>query len=148
MTLKIRTRSPKFNQFFPSSQQCIYASLVKIHILVQKITNRNHILHISKCTCDLENENKVKVTKFNELFPSSQQCVYASLVKIHQLVQKIMHGNKKADADPNGICIKNNIHVYPPHPPGWGDIILRSKMLFIWTYDEFINDKHYNVFKF
>ena len=32
--------------------------------------------------------------KSNQLFPSSQQCIYASLVKIHQLVQKIMQGNE------------------------------------------------------
>ena len=34
-----------------------------------------------------------------QLFPFSQQCIYESLVKIHQLVQKIMHGNEKAEAD-------------------------------------------------
>ena len=61
VTLKIWSRSPNFNQLFPFSQQCIYASLVKIHPLVQKITHRNHILGISKCPCDLE--NKVKVIK-------------------------------------------------------------------------------------
>ena len=53
--------------------------------------------------------------KSNQLSPFSQQCIYASLVKIHQLVQKIMHGNEKMDADANtydnadGIRTKNNI---------------------------------------
>ena len=41
MTLKIRSRSPKPNQLFLPSQQCIYASLVKMHLLAQKIMNRN-----------------------------------------------------------------------------------------------------------
>ena len=36
VTLKIRSRSPKSNQLFPPSQQCIYPSFVKIHPLVQK----------------------------------------------------------------------------------------------------------------
>ena len=49
--------------------------------------------------------------KSNKLFPSSQQCIYATLVKFHKLIQKIMHGNEKADAD--GIRTKNNIS---PHP--------------------------------
>ena len=37
VTLKIRSRSPKSNQLVPFSQQCIYASLVKIYQTVQKI---------------------------------------------------------------------------------------------------------------
>ena len=37
VTLKIRSRLPKSNQLFSPSQQCIYASLLKIHVLVQKI---------------------------------------------------------------------------------------------------------------
>ena len=40
VTLKIRSRSPKSNQLVPCSQQCFYTSLVKIHLLVQKITQR------------------------------------------------------------------------------------------------------------
>ena len=66
-TLTIRSRSPKSSQLFPSSHQCIYASLVKIHPLVQKIRHGNHISNISKCCCDLE--NKVKVTKISSTFP-------------------------------------------------------------------------------
>ena len=40
VTLKMRSRSPKSNQLFPPSQPCIFASLVKIHLLVQKISRR------------------------------------------------------------------------------------------------------------
>ena len=40
VTLKMKSRSPKSNQLFPPSQPCIYASLVKIHPLVQKISHR------------------------------------------------------------------------------------------------------------
>ena len=36
MTLKIRSRSTKSNHIFAYIQQCIYASLVKIHQLVQQ----------------------------------------------------------------------------------------------------------------
>ena len=41
LTLKISSRSPKPNQLFPPSQNKKYACLVKIHLLFQKITNRN-----------------------------------------------------------------------------------------------------------
>ena len=41
MTLKIGSRSPKSNHLVPPSQKCIYASLVKIHPSVQKITCGN-----------------------------------------------------------------------------------------------------------
>ena len=41
MTLKIGSRSPKFNQLVPPSQQCICASLVKIRPSVQRITRGN-----------------------------------------------------------------------------------------------------------
>ena len=44
--------------------------------------------------------------KSNQLLPSSKKCIYASLVKVHQLVQEIMH-RKEADADE--IHTKNNI---------------------------------------
>ena len=83
--LKNRSRSPKSNQLFHSSQYCMYASLVKIHPLVQTITHGNHILYISKCHCDLEIRSRSP--KSDQLFPSSKQCTYASLVKIDQLVQ-------------------------------------------------------------
>ena len=37
VTLKIRSRSSKYNQLFPTPRQRIYVCLVKIHPLVQKI---------------------------------------------------------------------------------------------------------------
>ena len=55
VTLKIKSRSPKSNPLFTPSQHCIYASLVKICPLVQKITPRNEISYITKGGCDLEN---------------------------------------------------------------------------------------------
>ena len=61
MTLKIKSRSPKSKQIITPSQHCIYASLVKICPLVQKIIPGNEISYITKGRCDLENE--VKVTK-------------------------------------------------------------------------------------
>ena len=44
VTLKMRSRSPKCYQLFPPSQPCIYASLVKIHPLVQKILRRKEAM--------------------------------------------------------------------------------------------------------
>ena len=55
VTLKIRSRSSISNQQLLFSQQCIYASLIKLHQLVQKIKHRNHIFDIWKCWFDLEN---------------------------------------------------------------------------------------------
>ena len=52
--LKIRSRSPKSNQLFPFSKQCIYASLVKIHQVVQKITHGNPILDIQSVDVTLK----------------------------------------------------------------------------------------------
>ena len=40
VTLKIRSMSPKSNHFFPMSQWCFCASLVKIHRLVQEVECR------------------------------------------------------------------------------------------------------------
>ena len=109
MTLKITSRSPKSNQLFSFFQQCIYASLVKIHPLVQKVTHGHHILTFQSAHVALKIRSRSP--KSYKLFPSSQQCIHASLVKIHQLVQMIMHGNEKVDAD--RIRTKNNISTFP-----------------------------------
>ena len=63
VTLKIRSRSPKsyMYQLFTTSQQCIYASLIKIHPLVKKIDCRKGLFLQSVNDGDLE--NKVKVTQ-------------------------------------------------------------------------------------
>ena len=90
--------SPKSILLSPFSKQCIFASLVKIHPLVQKIAHGNNILDISKCSCDLENTvTFVRSPKSNQLFPTFKQSISASLVKIHPLAQKITHGNHILD---------------------------------------------------
>ena len=55
VTLKIRSRSPKSNQFFAISQWYICASLVKIHQFLQEIWCRQGIFQHSLTSCDLEN---------------------------------------------------------------------------------------------
>ena len=104
VTLRIRSRSPKSNKLFSFSQQCIYASLVKIHLLVQKIMHRNESGSRQFWTfqsAPVTLKIKSSPPKSNQSFPLSQQCIYASLVKIHELVQKIMHRctQNKADAE-------------------------------------------------
>ena len=89
VSLKIRWRSPKSYQIIQLSQWYNTLSFNRIHHLVQEIGCRQAFLvkiSHSKCWCDLEND--VKVTKSNHFFPRPNN-VYASLVKIHQLVQKI-----------------------------------------------------------
>ena len=53
MTLKMRSRSPKYNQLLSLSQSYIYVSLEEIHPLVQKI------FHLQ----DYDLVKEVKVTK-------------------------------------------------------------------------------------
>ena len=88
----------KSNQLFPSSQICFYASLVKIHPLVQKITNRNKATwtptNLTFQSAGVTLKIRPRSPKSNQYFPLCQQCIYASLVKIHPLVQKITHRNK------------------------------------------------------
>ena len=70
--------------------------------------------NISKCWCDLKNRSRS--SKSNKQFPYSQQCIYASLIKIHQLVQKITQETKsgrRRDSAP--------ITIYPQYS-GLGDI--------------------------
>ena len=113
MTLKIRSRSPKSNLLFPFSQQYIFASLVKIRLLVQKITHETIFWTFESAIVILKIRSMSP--KSNQLFPSYKKCMYASLVNIHRQVQKIMHENEKVDADANtnanadGIRTKNNI---------------------------------------
>ena len=92
LTLKIRPRSPKYNQLFPSYQQCISASFIKICSLVQKIKPGNEISHFKKVAVTLK--IKSRSPKSNQLFTPSQHCIYASLVKICPLVQKITPRNE------------------------------------------------------
>ena len=61
LTLKIRPMSPKYKQLFPSYQQCICASFIKIYSLVQEIKSGNEISNLKKGRCDLE--KNIKATK-------------------------------------------------------------------------------------
>ena len=95
VTLKIKARSLKSNQRFPFPQQCINASLIKIHQLVQKI--RIETIFWTFQSADVTLKIRSRSPKSNLLFPLSQQCISASLVKIHPLVQKITHVNHILD---------------------------------------------------
>ena len=109
VTLKIRSRSPKSNQLFPSSQQSIYASLVKIHPLIQKICKETLFWTFQSANVTLKTRSRSP--KSNVLFPSSQQCIYASLVKTHPMVQTITHRNSILDISKCQCDIKNKIKV-------------------------------------
>ena len=55
--LTLRRAIPELSRFSLCAEH-IYASLVKIHPLVQKITHVNHILEISKCPLELEKRSR------------------------------------------------------------------------------------------
>ena len=74
VTLKIMSRSPKSSQLFQPFQQCIHASLIKIHLLVQNIAHGIPILDILISWCDLQIRSRAP--KSNQLFPFSQQYIY------------------------------------------------------------------------
>ena len=120
VTLKIKSRSPKSNQLFTPSHHCIYASLVKICPLVQKITARNEISYITKRSLwpwKLSQGHQ----KYKQLFPSSQQCICASFIKICSLVQKIKSGNEISHPKKVAVTLKiksrspksNPLHTLP-----------------------------------
>ena len=115
VTLKMRSKSPKSNHFFPMFQWCLCASLVKIHQFIQEIKCRQVSFYnlCSVVTLKIRPRSRklilliismiqyirfgqnpsfgsrnVNVTKIQSFFPMSQWCFYASLVKIHQLVQE------------------------------------------------------------
>ena len=80
VTLKIQSKSPKSNHFFPTFQQYISASLVEIQPSLQEIWCRQAIYQHSKTLCDLE--KGVKVTKIKSDLVHVV-CICASLVKMH-----------------------------------------------------------------
>ena len=55
VTLKMRSRSPKSNQFLSLSQQYCCTSLVKIYPFILEIGCRKAIFQQSEPSCDLEN---------------------------------------------------------------------------------------------
>ena len=115
--MKVRSLSQKSYQLFPLSQQCTFshASLLKLLSLVQKITQGNPILDISKYRCHLVDRSRSP--KSNKLFPLSQQCMY--LCKFGQNTSTVSENNARkrsyADADANvdEIRIKNDMSPLP-----------------------------------
>ena len=72
-----------------------------------------------------------KNSEYDQEIPQSQTADNpVALVKIHQLVQKIMHGNEKAnsnaDAHADRVHTKNNISP----PSGLGDITIKHADIF------------------
>ena len=95
VTLKIRSRSPKSNHFFPPYWWCICASLVKFHPLVKEIMctqtfyciNKAHFFSIySVETLKI----KSRPPKSNHFFDLSLWCVCVSSVKFQPFVKEIL----------------------------------------------------------
>ena len=79
MTLKIRSRSPKSNQFFPLYWWCTCASLVIFHPLVKESIYSVVTLNI-----------RSRSPKSNHVFTPFLWCIYASSVKFLPLVKEIV----------------------------------------------------------
>ena len=94
VTLKIRLRSLKSGQLFPLLPTMYMCQFGQNPSTSSEDNAQKPYFGHSKCHCDLENKVKTRSSKSCQLLPSSQQCIYTSLVKIHQPVQKIMHGNE------------------------------------------------------
>ena len=75
MTLKIRSRSPKYDLLFYSSQQCIYASLVQIHPLIQRIMQGTLFWTFQSALVILKFMSMSP--KFDVAFPSSSMQVWS-----------------------------------------------------------------------
>ena len=95
VTLKIRSRSPKSNQFFPPSLGCICASLVKFQTLVKEIMCRHTFYCINKA--DFLSIYSVVTLKISSRSPKSNHfsslslwCICASLVQFQPLVKEIV----------------------------------------------------------
>ena len=107
--VKIRSRSLKSYQLLCLFQQCIYLSLVKIHLLNQKITHRNPISSFKSVSVTLKIRSKMSIS--NQHFPSYQQYIYVSLVKIHPLFQKITQGIHISDNSKCCCDLENKVKV-------------------------------------
>ena len=87
VTLKIWSRSLKFNHFLPIFQQYICASLVEIQPSFQEIWCRQAFYQHFKTLYDLIKGSSS--SKSNQHFPSTQRYICVSLVKIHLFMNKI-----------------------------------------------------------
>ena len=85
VTLKMRSRSLKSNQFFSLSQQYRCTSLVKIHPFILEKWCRKTIFQQSEPSCEMG----WRSPKSNQFFFMSQQYSSASLVKIHPFLHEI-----------------------------------------------------------
>ena len=98
VTLKIRSRSPKYIPFFPPSLWCICASSVKFQQLVKEILCTKTFYFINKAPLgsflSIYNVVTLKIRsrspKSNHFFPPYWWCICATLVKFHLLVKVIM----------------------------------------------------------
>ena len=81
------SRSPKSNHFFPMSQWCFYASLVKIHQLVQKISVQSRL--IFSLYSVVNSKIRSRSPKSDNIFKPSQRYKTWSLARICHLVQEI-----------------------------------------------------------
>ena len=70
VTLKMGSRSSKYNQFFYMLQQYRCTSLVKIHLFILEIPCSQAIFQQSEPSCDLENELKVINSNHQNLISS------------------------------------------------------------------------------
>ena len=106
VTLKIRSRSPKSNQFFPPSLWCICASLVKFQPLVIVCTQMFYCINKAHFF-SIYNEVTLKIRSrspdSNHFFPPSWWCISASLVKFQLLVKEIV-------CTQTFYCIKKNFY--------------------------------------
>ena len=85
LTLKMRSRSPKSNHFFPMSQWCFYARLVKIHQLVKEMEGRQGSFYNLYSVVTLKIRSRSP--KSDQIFKPSQCYNIWSLVRIHHSVQ-------------------------------------------------------------
>ena len=113
LKVEIRSRSPNSSQLslLPTMHLCTFGQNPSTSS--EDYTRKPYFGHFKVPHVTLKIRSILP--KSNQLFPSSQQCIYASLVKIHRLVQKIVNGNesvRRRRRDPHH-------KQYIPHPPGW-----------------------------
>ena len=95
VTLKIRSRSPKSNHFFPPYWWCICASLVKFQPLVKEIMCTQTFNALTRLTflsiySVVTLKIKSRSPKSNHFFAPSLWCICASSVKFQSLVKEIL----------------------------------------------------------